>query len=115
MKLLNAENALTPREKLTGYGLSAAHPSGREKARFFARFGFTSESWQTLAAALTCHAAAHDVAEAGDTPFGTRYTVEGPLESPDGRNPLTRCVWFVEKGETVPRFVTAYPCRRRRA
>jgi hypothetical protein len=28
---------------------------------------------------------------------------------PDGRTPTIRSVWFIETGEEVPRFVTAYP------
>ena len=113
MRLPNADSALVPREKLTRYILSSAHPTGRAKAQFFIRFGFAADSWETLAAALVRHAADHDVVKADDTPFGTRYTVEGPLGSPDGRNPTVRAVWFIEEGETVPRFVTAYPCEWR--
>jgi hypothetical protein len=39
----------------------------------------------------------------------TNYTIEGVLETPDGRNPYVRTVWTVEIGSDAPRFVTAYP------
>ncbi|MCC5667709.1 hypothetical protein LC653_28480 [Nostoc sp. CHAB 5784] len=48
-----------------------------------------------------------------DSPFGTRYAVEGTLLSPDGRNPVIRSAWFIETGETIPKFVTSYPLKRR--
>lgn len=109
MKLPNHERALVPREKVVDYLLSRTHRDGRGKAAFFSRFGFTPESWQTLAEALLRHAARYEVAKAEATPFGTRYVVEGELETPDGRAPSVRAVWFVETDEEIPRLATAYP------
>ena len=43
------------------------------------------------------------------TELGTKYVVEGPLVSPEGRNPGVRSVWVIDPGEQRPRFVTAYP------
>ena len=40
--------------------------------------------------------------------FGVKYVIDGPLQTPDGRNPSVRAIWFVETGEKQPRFVTAY-------
>jgi len=53
------------------------------------------------------------VAETGETPLGIRYAVDGIMAAPDGRAPNVRTVWFIETGEEVPRFVTAYPLKRR--
>ncbi len=90
---------------------SATHRDGRHKAAFFLGFGFTADVWQTLAAALVKHAADHEVAKAENTPFGTRYVVEGKIETPYGRTPSIRSVWFLESGQDVLRFVTAYPLK----
>lgn len=109
MNLPGLENALVPHEKVEGYLLSLTHAVGRHKARFFSHFGFLAARWEILAEALVRHAAANEVKKADDTEFGTRYTVDGPMEAPDGRRPFVRVVWFVERGETVPRLVTAYP------
>lgn len=109
MRLPNAELAAIPPGKVIKYLLSPSHPAGRAKAAFFCGFGFTTGNWKALAKALREHAATHEVAKAEDTPFGMRYTIEGPLKAPDGRQPLVRSVWFVEEGEEVPRLVTAYP------
>ncbi|MEK7270317.1 MAG: DUF6883 domain-containing protein [Planctomycetota bacterium] len=35
------------------------------------------------------------------------------MHAPDGRTPSIRAVWFIERGETNPRFVTAFPAPRR--
>lgn len=111
MKLPNVGAAGVSEDKITGYLLSPAHRDGRHKAAFFLGFGFTADAWQTLAAALLKHAADHEVARVESTPFGTRYVVEGTMETPFGRTPSIRSVWFLESSQDVPRFVTAYPLK----
>jgi hypothetical protein len=113
VRLPNAGRAAVPRAKLEGYLLSPSHIAGRGKARFFSGFGFSAESWEALGEALVRHASSNEVKKVEETPFGTKYTIDGPLEAPDGRRPVVRAVWFVERGETDPRFVTAYPRSRR--
>jgi len=113
MKLPHHEDAVVPQAKITGYLLSPTHRDGRSKADFFTRFGFSADSWEELATALLRHAAEHEVTRIEDSPFGTRYVVEGALPAPDGRAPLLCSVWFIETGEQIPRFVTAYPLRGR--
>jgi hypothetical protein len=111
MKLPQFEQAIIPQRKLTEYLLSRMHRDGRNKAAFFASFGFTLEAWEMLADALQRHAAEHDVVAMEVTPFGARYTVAGALRAPDGQMPLVRVVWFIETGEIAPRLVTAYPLK----
>lgn len=111
--LPHVERAIVAQSKLVEYLLSASHPDGRGKARFFAAHGFTAAGWPSLAAALRNHAAAHPIAERMETPFGVRYVVEGTLSAPDGREPEVRSVWFVPVGREVPELVTAYPLKRR--
>ncbi len=110
MRLPCAEEAIVTRKKIEHYLLCFDHPTGRFKAEFFSGYGFSVDSWNVLADALTRHATAHDVAELVDSAFGTKYIIEGSLDAPDGRRPFVRVVWFVERGETAPRLVTAYPC-----
>jgi len=112
MKLPNCTQAIVPESKITGYLLSFNHRDGRSKAEFFTQFGFSAHAWQELAAALLQHASNHEVAKVEESPFGTRYIIEGTMVAPDGRTPVVRSVWFVETGGQVPRFVTAYPLRR---
>ena len=110
MKLPHFENAYVPQAKVTDYLLNLDHKGGgKDKAIFFMRFGFTSVQWQKLANALLAHAKAHEVASVVEKSGVTNYTIEGVLETPDGRNPYVRTVWTVEIGSDAPRFVTAYP------
>jgi hypothetical protein len=44
--------------------------------------------------------------------FGKRYVIEGIMKTADGRMPLLRSVWFIERGADTARFTTAYPLRR---
>jgi hypothetical protein len=101
--------AVVPERKITAYLLETGHRRGSSKARFLLRFGFRPEIWQELEAALLRHAAESRVIEREQGIHGVTYALEGPLRTPDGRDPLFRTVWIVEWGQEVPRLVTAYP------
>ena len=109
MSLPNASQARVEREKILEYLLNEDHPSGASKAHFFRRFGFREEQWRTFADALRNHALQHKVRDKAESEHGTRYIIEGPLRTPDGRNPIVRTVWIVDNEATILRLVTAYP------
>ncbi len=113
MKLPNPDRLRIDSEKVVAYLLSPSHPHGRGKASFFVRFGFCVEDWELLAEALRAHGTSRQVVKTVESPYGTRYAVEGPLESPDGRRPLVRTVWLVKKGQATARLITAYPIKER--
>ena len=114
MKLPNYQNAIVGERKLVQYLMSVSHLYGRHKAAFFGAFGFSASDCESLAQALLKHAAEHEVTNVEDSPFGRRYIVEGAITAPDGRTPLIRAVWFIETGEQVAHFVTAYPLEKHR-
>ena len=95
MKLPHAEQAVASEDKFTTYLLDETHQEGRGKALFFQHFGFSVAQWKVLAQALLDHARAHNIAKAERTRFGTRYVVEGQLETPIGRRPAVLPVLFV--------------------
>ena len=109
MRLANVETAEVPQAKIVDYLLCLHHKDGRGKAIFFHSFGFSSERWEELATALRQHAVKNDITKEEETPFGQRFVVEGKLLAADGRTPNVRTVWFLDEGESCPRFVTAYP------
>lgn len=113
-QLPNAELAFIEEEKITAYLLSVEHPRGRHKAAFFMRFGFKIQFWRELERSLLKHARESEVFESEETPFGAQYALEGALRTPDGRGPLVRTVWAIDRGRDRPRFLTAYPARRKR-
>jgi hypothetical protein len=112
-KLPNADLAVIAERKITGYLLSPSHPDGASKAAFLERFGFEREAPGALEAALLRHAREAEVVRVERTPYGTKYVVDGPLNTPDGRNPGVLAVWLVEMNQTQPRLVTAYPSEGR--
>lgn len=114
MKLPNADRAEVPRAKIVDYLLSLSHRDGRGKAGFFLALGFSAETWTDLADALRRHAREHDVSREETSPYGTRYVVEGAVNTPDGRTAEIRVIWFLGHNEEEPRLVTAYPLPRRR-
>jgi hypothetical protein len=111
MKLPNHDAAIVPEAKIVDYLLSLTHRVGRGKAIFFMQFGFVVEEWEKVAEALLAHAADHEIIKTELSPFGTRYVIEGEIETPSERTPMIRAVWFIEKDSDIPRFVTAYPLK----
>ncbi len=115
MKLPFADEAEVPQAKIALYLLNPEHRRGKGKARFFASRGFSKDNWQATAAALRQHAAENEIAREETTPLGVRMVVEGAMAMPNGTVAKIRSVWFIEPGERTPRFVTAYPLKKKEA
>jgi hypothetical protein len=109
MKLPNRENAYIPPQKLTDYLLSQTHSVGRSKARFFRAVGFDEGNVDVLEQRLIAIAQLEDVTEVASSPHGTKYIIEGLLQTPAGSLIRVRTVWVIETNQDRPRFVTAYP------
>jgi hypothetical protein len=109
MELPNREQAYIPAGKLTGYLLSVTHPIGRSKARWLRLLGFDDSNVDVLEEDLITIARGGQVREATESPHGMRYVIDGDLLTPSGERAHVRTVWIVDRGETAPRFVTAYP------
>ena len=107
MELPFAQRLRIDESKIIGYLLS--HSNGQGKAAFFLGFGFQPEKWITLADALTKLAQGNPVVAEVDSPHGTRYSVDGELETPSGRRPKVRTVWILERDSDEPRLITAHP------
>jgi hypothetical protein len=86
------DRAIAPEAKVANYLLSVRHSGGRAKARFLEGFGFSAQNWRVLRDAIIAHARANDVTAPHQTPFGTKYEIDGPLPTPDGRAPIY--VWY---------------------
>ena len=99
----NAAQAVIATPKITGYLLK--NPG---KAKFFQAFGFSLARWQVLRDALLQHVETHEYAREIALDDGVKYTVEGALSSPDGRNPQVRSVWMIDSGQSSPRLISAY-------
>ena len=109
MELPFIDSLRVDQSKITGYLLNEA--TGRGKATFFLRFGFRTNDWETLAAALMTQARGNPVVSVVDSPYGKRYSIDGAIETPDNRQPRprVRTVWILETGTKAPRLITAHP------
>jgi uncharacterized protein DUF6883 len=111
MKLPNAQHAVVEREKIVDYLLNPAHPDNGGKAYFFSSLGFGIDRWQALRNALVQVAQTAEVSKRLESPHGTKYILDGRLESAIGRTAMVRTIWIVDRGHDAPRLVTAYPSR----
>lgn len=107
--LPNVENAYIPREKLTDYLLSETHVVGKSKARFFRAHGYNEDSLNLLERNLLSVPRYNEVDEQVTSTHGTKYVVNGALQTPRGTTITVTTVWIVESLDKRPRFVTAYP------
>ena len=109
MQLPDGSNAFVSSRKLTEYLLSETHAVGRAKAKFFRAFGYDEANSALLEQGLLSIAQNEAVVDVVRTSFGTKYVVEGTLETPSGDRINIRTVWIVEPEGDRPSFVTAYP------
>jgi len=109
MKVPNQQSPRIDPAKVRDYLLSPSHPIGRFKSAFFIALGYSQDAWNRLDADLRAHLQAHEVARTQRNAFGLKYIVSGNLFGPSGAVANLISVWIVLDGESVPRFVTAYP------
>lgn len=107
----NNEQSFVAENKITDYLLSDKHQTGKQKADFFKRFGFDSENINTFIGSLIQHSIDREVEKIQDSVYGTKYELRCEIKTPDERNPCIITVWIVEKGQEVPKLVTAYPAK----
>lgn len=109
MKLPDADNAVIPAEKLRDYLLSSSHPVGRFKAVFFHALGYTGGDWERLEADIQS-ILTNDATMVGEqTDYGQKWEVRGSITGPTNRSAEIVTGWIILKGESMPRFITAYP------
>lgn len=109
MKMPNNEQSFVEDKKITHYLLSDTHSLGKHKAKFFKSFGFKGTDIETFKSALIAHAIEKQIEESEDNGFGKKFELKCDFQTPDSRNPCIVSVWIIEKGNTIPKLVTAYP------
>jgi hypothetical protein len=93
--------------KIASYLLSVLNSHG--KAALFLGFGFRTNAWEVMANALKQQARSNPVTTVVDSPYGTRYSVDGELQTPSERLPRVRTVWIRETDSDEFRLITAHP------
>ena len=108
MRLPNCDRADVAPEKIRDYLLSPQHLTGRFKARFFRSLGYEAEDWARLAEELRTIARQGDAVRI-ESPFGDKFSIVANVVGPNGRSATIVLIWIVDRKDSVPRFVTAYP------
>jgi len=109
MKLPNRKQAYVPQAKLANYLLSEIHVVGRWKAKFLINLGFDESNISLLQKALLIIAQKEEVKDTISSSHGTKFIIDGSLQSPIGKTVDIRTIWIIDKDQKKPRFVTAYP------
>lgn len=109
MKLLNGSKAIISKEKLLDYVLSETHATGKFKAKFFRKLGFDETNVRIFEKVLRKLAKSQEVTDVVSSEFGTKYIVDGKINTPSNKSVVVRTIWIIEKGQNRPRFITVYP------
>jgi len=54
-----------------------------------------------------------ELSKTQDTNYGRNYVISGLMVTPKKRRVSITTVWTIDKGDKKPRFVTAYPLKRK--
>ncbi len=113
MRLPESDKAIVDTEKLRDYLLSPSHAVGRFKAAFFASLGYSQANWRQFETDLRRQHLVRDAILHQETLHGRKYEIPGTMTGPAGKAREMVSIWIIRVGETVPRFVTAYPGENR--
>ncbi|RFP66788.1 adhesin [Hymenobacter lapidiphilus] len=94
--------------KVQDYLLNPHHPIGGAKARFFLSIGYLREHYELLIADLIAHGHDATVTEKKQSPYGTKFVVDGPLLAPNGRQYPIRTVWMEQSPGVLVLLITAH-------
>jgi len=83
--------------------------SAARKQDFFRAFGFDESNSHLLEAELLNLALTVEVTQVKEVERGTKYVLIGSIRTPIGRVVTIATIWMIERNQTSPRFVTAYP------
>ncbi len=94
------------REKLTDYLLRPRED--HDKSGFLAVAGYTATDADRLEADLRLQLLPLDAVSIGQTVYGEKFIIRGPLTGPNGRTLKVLSVWMLEKATGFTKFITLY-------
>ncbi|GEM_PF-637378 len=98
---------INPR-KLTHYALDPQSPKGKHKAIVFEQLGFTKANYTELLEQLQTKSLTTEAISYGEDEYGTRYTLEIPIENQTGQTAIVITGWLVPKNTQEAHLVTLY-------
>ena len=103
--------AIDPR-KLRDYALNPKHDTGRFKAAFFAKMGYSSEDWEQLEQDIRQQHLTQPAETGQVSPFGQKYTITASLQGPNGEQRWITTVWIIRPDQDWPEMITIEPAAR---
>ena len=108
-RLPNAEKAAIDSEKLHDYIPSFATSSGTLQSSFLPKAGVFHRKLESLRITSERADPFPRCSRIDESRYGQKFIVEGIMVSPTGKKVQIITVWVILKGESIPRFITAYP------
>lgn len=109
LPIFYSKQVIISQDKLIDYVLSETHATGKFKAKFFRNLGFNETNIHLFEKALHKLAKSQEVTDVVSSKYGTKYIIDGPIDTPRGKVVNVRTIWIIERGQFNPRFVTVYP------
>jgi hypothetical protein len=98
-------------KKVKRYLLNTDHPDGGNKAKFFINCGFQLSAWRIFAEVLCEQAENNPVKTIVDTSYGTKYVIDGVIDTLTHKKVSIRTVWIKKTNEQRHKLITAYPIK----
>ena len=111
-RLVNADSAWVPIEKMTLFLLNPLNPRAGTKPNDFAEMGYDIQNVDVLERDLISVVRNYPALDERTTPISVTYRVEGYITTPSGVERYIRTVWEIRPTDPRPRLITAYPVRR---
>lgn len=110
-RLPNYKNAEIPQRKIGNYLLNPAKSNG--KSAFFNELGYNMKNAKRLEQDIRKGLENNKAMGYHEDKFGNKsFDVNMPLGT--GKKVMVTTAWRIDNGNTVPRFITAYPREKRR-
>lgn len=105
----NLKNIIISKDKLVGYLLSDTHPTGKSKANFFQKHGYTKRNVDKLREQLLILINENEISKTINSEFGQKHIIDGKIHSQLKETIRVRTIWIDDPKKNEIRLVTCYP------
>ena len=104
----HAESAIIDSRKLTEYALNPNHEVGKHKAKVFeSALGYNQSNADELILKIKQGLKENPAQLGKKDQYGQRYTVNIPIQGPNGKTAIVTTGWILESGSKTPKLTTA--------
>jgi hypothetical protein len=109
--LPNAEKAVIPIEKLTGYSLNFDREPNKALA-FMLALGYVQSNAPKLVCNITDNIEKYNAVHKGNNGYGEIYELVMNLLGENGKNANVLTAWIIESGTDFPRLTNVYVTKK---